>query len=476
MTYVIGIGGTGARFLESLIHLCAAGLGPGKISPIIVDPDTANGNIDRVEKIIEIYKKCRDIFSMFLKGKDLPIFRTEIDYRGSWSPVITGENNLEGHFSFYGLTKNHQELCKLFYTEGERKEAWDNGFKGRANLGASAMADVKNHLGVPPWRTLVSDIQATLNSEICHVFIAGSIFGATGASGLPTIAKILREREWDNKDKLRMGGIFILPYFYFDVPEGLKGLYADCKDFLINVKSALSHYGFVWRNGSPYDRIYFIGDRYHQKIGNFSAGGMDQKNPLTWVDLIASSSLLHFVRNTPDSGVSTEYYYAGRTRKEVMNWEDIPSPNLKKRFTTFATLLMSYMKFFKPLINDRNFDKRKSLIPWYLDSFKDLKSDKEARNINSVLEYMKHFVRFIKKIQNVTSTELKAELFEDGALGNLDFGKLLVDKPKITHKNDKIFEILCKNDWEEKGNATGDLFHMFYQASDIFCRKYYHLK
>ena len=48
MSHIIAIGGTGAKFLESLIHLCAAGLGPEKISPIIIDPDTANGNIESV--------------------------------------------------------------------------------------------------------------------------------------------------------------------------------------------------------------------------------------------------------------------------------------------------------------------------------------------------------------------------------------------------------------------------------------------
>ena len=210
---------------------------------------------------------------------------------------MTDGKNLEDHFSFYGLAKSDQELCKLFYTENERKEEWDNGFKGRANLGAPVMADEENHMGVPPWSTFINDIQATLNNGICHIFIAGSIFGATGASGFPTIAKILKERKWDNKDNLRIGGILILPYFYFDVPQQVKGLYADSKDFLVKAKSALSHYAFVWRNGSSYDRIYFIGDRFIQKLENFSKGGMHQENPLTWVDLIASSSLLNFIKN-----------------------------------------------------------------------------------------------------------------------------------------------------------------------------------
>jgi len=482
MSYVIAIGGTGTRFLESVIHLCAAGLGPAKLSLILIDPDTANGNIDRVEKIIETYKKCRDIFSRFIKEENFPLFKTEINYYGSTSPVLPGKNNLEEHFSFYGLRKDYQNLCNLFYTEDERKEEWDKGFKGRANLGAPVMADIESRLDNPPWDTFINDIQATLNNGICHLFIAGSIFGATGASGFPTIAKILREREWDKKSNLRIGGILILPYFYFDVPQKVEGLYADSRNFLVKSKSALSHYSFVWKNGSSYDRIYFIGDRYHHKLGNFSKGGMDQENPLNWVDVIASSSLFHFLSDTQNTGISTEYYeesketkyyYARRKKKEVIGWEDIPLSNFKEMVSIFAVFAMSYQKFFKPLMDDENFDKRKVLIPWYLDSFKHLKDDKEAPQLKNILEYMKHFVRFINQVQNTSNNELKVKLFQDQALENLDFGNLLIDKPKVNYKNDRIFDILCKRNWEEKGEATGDLFHMLYQSSKIFCDKYY---
>ena len=45
--YAIGIGGTGAKCLESLIHLAAAGMMPdGDLHLLFVDPDTSNGSRD----------------------------------------------------------------------------------------------------------------------------------------------------------------------------------------------------------------------------------------------------------------------------------------------------------------------------------------------------------------------------------------------------------------------------------------------
>ena len=42
--FFIGIGGTGAKCAEALIHLCAAGLGPDRCSIMLVDQDEPNGN------------------------------------------------------------------------------------------------------------------------------------------------------------------------------------------------------------------------------------------------------------------------------------------------------------------------------------------------------------------------------------------------------------------------------------------------
>lgn len=484
MSYVIAIGGTGARFLEGLVHLCAAGLGPQEeVSALIIDPDTANGNIVRLRTIMDLYGRCKGIISRY-QNEDVPIFKTPISPLEETTPVPNNINNLNDFFSYFGFGNDHQRLCELFYTEAERRERWGTGFKGRANLGASVMADIAAQLNAPPWNNFMNNIKQTLANGICKIFIAGSIFGATGASGFPAVAKMLRDHNWNNAANLRIGGILVLPYFSFNSPDDRNGdgggddngLYADAGDFLVKTKSALSHYAFAWSGNCPYDRVYFIGDSYQKTIEGFSKGGMDQQNPLTPLDLISATSLLDFVNNAPDGGAA-DYRYAGRQNNGRTTWEDIPCRDLKQRFSAFTVFVLSYKKFIKKLMEDDNFHKKKSCIPWYLDSFEALEGQKQRQRLEIFREYMECFHLFIREIVDNNGTNLNVDLFDGEALdqGNLEFGRLFSGKNKIRHANDKFFKMLCKEKRIERGDASGDLFNRLYRASSNFCKKYYKL-
>ena len=54
--FVIAIGGTGMRCLESFVHLCAVGLFDDKeINVLTLDTDAQNGNKERTESLIHLY-------------------------------------------------------------------------------------------------------------------------------------------------------------------------------------------------------------------------------------------------------------------------------------------------------------------------------------------------------------------------------------------------------------------------------------
>ncbi|MFQ5455808.1 MAG: hypothetical protein ACE5EA_06340 [Nitrospirota bacterium] len=54
----------------------------------------------------------------------------------------------------------------------------------------------------------------------------------------------------------------------------------------------------------------------------------------------------------------------------MISWRDIPSHDLlKERFLVFTIFACSYMGFLCPLINDREFDRKMFLVPWYADHF-----------------------------------------------------------------------------------------------------------
>ena len=50
--FIVGIGGTGAKCLEHLLHCCSAGLGPDNLWAGMVDQDEANGNVSRTKILL----------------------------------------------------------------------------------------------------------------------------------------------------------------------------------------------------------------------------------------------------------------------------------------------------------------------------------------------------------------------------------------------------------------------------------------
>ena len=60
--YVIGIGGTGAKCLESIIHLSSVGLFTDQpIHLLFVDADETNGNLERARGSLRIYQECHHL-------------------------------------------------------------------------------------------------------------------------------------------------------------------------------------------------------------------------------------------------------------------------------------------------------------------------------------------------------------------------------------------------------------------------------
>ena len=48
--YLIGIGGSGSKCIDSYTYMCAAGLGPDRLWMGIVDQDQPNGNLGKAKK------------------------------------------------------------------------------------------------------------------------------------------------------------------------------------------------------------------------------------------------------------------------------------------------------------------------------------------------------------------------------------------------------------------------------------------
>ena len=134
--YAIGIGGTGAKCLESLIHLAAAGVMPNNddLYMLFVDPDNANGSLERAVTTLNYYKAFHDnemLAQPFL-------LKTKIDFTNNpiFSPFDKKDDTkpqLKGFFNFPVLSLQMITLpisLKSLYSKRERETELDKGFRG----------------------------------------------------------------------------------------------------------------------------------------------------------------------------------------------------------------------------------------------------------------------------------------------------------------------------------------------------------
>ena len=79
--FIIGIGGTGAKCIEHLLHCCASGLGPLNLWAGMVDQDEANGNVSRTKILLSKYMNLRSTLRDEGKhdlAEDSDLFKTNI--------------------------------------------------------------------------------------------------------------------------------------------------------------------------------------------------------------------------------------------------------------------------------------------------------------------------------------------------------------------------------------------------------------
>ena len=273
--YAIGIGGTGSKCLESLIHLAAAGMMPDKkeeLYVLFVDPDKANGSLERAVTTSECYKT----FSNNPQLAQPHLLQTKIDSVANpiFSPFDDGDDDkprLEKFFDYAGLKladDGAADLFEVLYSEKERTTRLHEGFRGHPSIGAAVMAQTVFG-GDGPWKAFQAKVAKDPDAKI---FLAGSIFGGTGASGFPTIAKLIKSALDIKPIAAQIGGALILPYFTFIDADLDKQLKAKAEHFLMNTQAALEYYQRSNKD-LVYNAIYLIGDDSQVQLKNFSLGG-----------------------------------------------------------------------------------------------------------------------------------------------------------------------------------------------------------
>ena len=346
--FLIAIGGTGMRCLESFVHLCAAGMFDNRTIEILtLDTDQNNGNKTRVEDLIELYNKVKTNDATnkggaprnntFFSAK-LNLYRFFTDYSKPGRMTLSAlcrTNNLNQVDS-----ADNQDLTDLFYdAETVQDFKLDHGYRAQTHLGSMLMyhgiieaaASVKRGQNVKQQEKELYDFLELLSQNAAHarVFVFGSVFGGTGASSIPVIPLAISEAltiikggtHQLNLNSVLFGSTLLTDYFTFGTPTqeqiGHDRVVADAKNFALNSQAALSFYEEDPSVRNTYKRMYHIGwptkvNYSSGREGDVITGGALQRNACHIAELMSACAAYDFFttpRDVLENITNAEYVF-----------------------------------------------------------------------------------------------------------------------------------------------------------------------
>jgi hypothetical protein len=442
--YVIGIGGTGAKCVEAITQVAALGLFSEQLIRVLfIDADETNGNLERARNSLSLYQRCYQLMSG--DKQQLDWLKTPIESFDLWSPFgnTSTNQNLASFFNYNTLKQNNEVLGNLFdilYTKEEREADLDVGFRGRPAIGSAVMSRVDlDDLDQEPWGTLIGQIKADVSSgNSPKILLCGSMFGGTGASGLPTIGRLISNKlDKENvRGRVKIGCLFVLPYFGFSPKPGnnTDKVYARADQFLLNTEAALRHYV---NQAKQFDTVYLLGNQNFSQY-EFSIGKKTQRNEPHFIELYAALAARHFLLNTL-ARTGTVVLISRQNRSRLL-WNDLPDQDMVRsslvNATRFAYVWLGDIVPELAKAKDMGVNKFQRAAPWFTKFFRsrqdaiiglmapkgenlpDFNDSKEQEAIKVIADWCRDYLRWVNDIHNCDGDNI--ELFHYPAFGKLN--------------------------------------------------------
>ena len=310
--FLFGIGGTGGRVIEALTFLLASGVElvneqnqPVEVIPILLDTDKANKDTLDGASALELYQR---LHAKCESGGKEGFFSTKINPLSSLAnaanPGIskTFQLNYSGvenatFREFIGFNQiedfETKRLLEVLYSEDNLNDRLTGGFLGNPNIGSVVLSGFQESAD---YKLFAS---AFLPGD--RVFIVGSIFGGTGAAGMPWLLKALRSHaavpaaagQQHNAaiGTSAIGALIVLPYFKLQEETTSR---IDSNVFITKTKAALSYYSQHVRG---FNSVYYIADTALSSYANHESGAK-QSNDAHVVELLGALAILHFVKSS----------------------------------------------------------------------------------------------------------------------------------------------------------------------------------
>lgn len=478
--FVLGIGGTGMRCIESLIHLCAIGMfDDTEIHLLALDTDSNNGNFARLKELKEAY--CGT------KGLDEPSRTVHIDTFFSanikyyeFCPDYETKSSFEAVFNYSNtrsVKSEEADLADLFLSKDVEQFNLRHGYRAQTHLGSmmmyhsiieAARSSKKNDL-----QRYLQQLTTACQNGSPRVFILGSVFGGTGASSIPIIPKALSEAAMIvNNGAVNIlgsayfGSTLLTAYFNFKAPSDAEiknqKVIAQSARFALNSQVAMMFYDDDTTVKSTYQKFYMLGTdgmtwnpMQNQQPTKTITGGAEQRNDSHYIELLSACAALDFL-NEPEASLqenkenhSTDYLYRAISDSGELDFKDFVGTGSDVEFAKKFGLLIAFALF-----NNGNCDFMEGLRTGKLriEGFANI----DIRQIENLKKYFRLFFAkgnegkleegWLKQIYRSAGNHFlfNAALFSpdtEKALDNLSWNSKLYQKEGIGkgHKYDEFF-------------------------------------
>jgi hypothetical protein len=298
----IGIGGTGAACIESVVHLAALGLYPDdwSIVPVVIDPDQQHPRIAGMTGFIHRYNGIRQAGAAKPDFSRPDLFGTPILRKVSLNTIRPAAQ--ENLFGLLGLSNPiAPPLARLFFQQHELgtpdSREFANGYYGRANAGVCFFSDPVGQ------QQMMLALREHLKDRGAHVAIFGSVFGGTGAAGLLHVARTIRQDPELQAFRPRIAVVQLESYFEPDA-SGLN----DTRQFVNLPETFQRRTGAAYQflatlaenNNLPFDQIYLLGTPAPTIFPPDWFKRDQQDNPHLFLEYLAALGAYDFVLNQTD--------------------------------------------------------------------------------------------------------------------------------------------------------------------------------
>jgi hypothetical protein len=378
---LIGIGGTGAKVVESALSLFAAGLGPRHVHVGLIDQDRANGNANRTQTRLQNLLRFQRLWGGksastldWSTGPDRIDFGSVglsqlFDDRCLWCPE--GDDLNLSSIIGRDLSPQQSDLFDLLFMPGAEEQdlPLGEGYRGRAHIGAAALIAAMladENVLIDKLRDLMG--QASVGEQV-RIFLVGSAFGGTGAAGFPTLARELHRirtsDDFPNKKCVSIGGALMLPYFGFAKPDKDGQPVVTTDELLPKARLALEYYGRLFETEQTFDRFYVLGWEPLFNLGYHQPGNYEQRNPPLLPELFAATAAVEFLTHdeATDRPADVPVMLSARADRGF-RWSDLPLPRVEEklsqliRFSAYWLYLSEHLLDKSSLLGGGNWTQR----------------------------------------------------------------------------------------------------------------------